>query len=78
MKYIQLFEIPILRIFMFCFVRIPCWLGRNLQRVYLFSHQFWKPGTVCEQGEANIHKIRNSQAFILWSKVWSGLQNFSS
>ena len=48
MKYIQLFEIPILCFFMFCSVRIQWWLCKNPQRVYLFSQQFWKAGTVCE------------------------------
>ena len=39
---------------LFCFVRIhrwPWWLWQNPQRVYFFSQQFWRAGTVCEQGK---------------------------
>ena len=37
MKYIQLFEIPILCFFMFCSVRIQWWLCRNPQPLFIFS-----------------------------------------
>ena len=72
MNYIQLFEIPFLCFFYVLFVRIQWWLCQNPQRFCLFPQQFWKAGTVCEQGEARKNTTGNLQGFIFWSRVWSG------
>ena len=61
---------------LFCFVRIQWWPRWNPQRVYLFSQQFWRAGTVCEQGKKRKYKNGHLQEFSYWTSVWSGPFNF--